>query len=87
MDMFSICFISAKSNDIKNIFLKSIFVQKIASTFIYDINMSPEHFEIKKEIFASPVTVKNRQLSIVPLKGEFHPIWNLHRVLPTHRIL
>ena len=21
------------------------------------------------------------------LKGEFHPIWNLHRVLPTHRIL
>ena len=20
-------------------------------------------------------------------KGEFHPIWNLHRVLPTHRIL
>ena len=19
-------------------------------------------------------------------KGEFHPIWNLHRVLPTHRI-
>ena len=21
------------------------------------------------------------------IKGEFHPIWTLHRILPTHRIL
>ena len=67
MDMFSIFLISAKSNDITNIFVKSILVLKIAPTFIYDIIMSPEHFEIKKKIFASPITVKNRQLSTVPL--------------------
>ena len=44
----SIYLISAKSNDITNIFVKSIFVQKIAYTSIYDIIMSPDHFEIKK---------------------------------------
>ena len=40
---------SAKSNDITNIFAKSIFVQKIALSSIYDITMSPEHFEIKNK--------------------------------------
>ena len=40
---------SAKSNDITNIFLKSIFVQMIAVTSIYDIIISPEHFEIKNK--------------------------------------
>ena len=43
---------SAKFIDITNIFVKSILVQKIAFTFIYDISMSPEHFEIKKQKFA-----------------------------------
>ena len=37
----------AKSNDITNIFVKSILVQKIAFTSIYDIIMSPEHFDKK----------------------------------------
>ena len=36
---------SAKSNDIT----KSILVQKIAYSSIYDIIMSPEHFEIKSK--------------------------------------
>ena len=40
---------SAKSNDITNIFVKSILVQKIAYSSIYDIIMSPEHFEIKNK--------------------------------------
>ena len=40
---------SAKSNDITNICVKSIHVQKIAYTSIYDIIMSPEHFEIKNK--------------------------------------
>ena len=51
MDMCSIFFISAKSNDITNIVVKSILVQKIAYTSIYDIIMSPEQFEIKKKDF------------------------------------
>ena len=38
--MFSICLISAESNDITNIPVKSILVQKIAYTSIYDIIMS-----------------------------------------------
>ena len=46
-DMFSIHLISARSNDIANISVKSILLQKIAYTSIYDIIMSPEHFEIK----------------------------------------
>ena len=46
MDMFSIFLIFAKSNDITNMFVKSILVQKIAFTSIYDIIMSPEHFDI-----------------------------------------
>ena len=45
--MFLIGLISAKSNDIKSISVKSILIQKIAYTSIYDIIMSPEHFEIK----------------------------------------
>ena len=40
---------SAKSNDSTNIFVKSILVQKIAFTSIYDIIMYPEHFEIKNK--------------------------------------
>ena len=40
---------SAKSNDITNIFVKSILVQKMVYTSIYDITMSFEHFEIKKK--------------------------------------
>ena len=47
MVMFSIFLISAKSNDISNIFVKSILVQKHALTSIYDIIMFPEYFEIK----------------------------------------
>ena len=49
MDMFSIFLISAKSSDISNMFVKSIIVLKIAPTSIYDIIMSPEHFEIKNK--------------------------------------
>ena len=53
MDIFSIFFlISAKSNDITNKFnkfVKSILVQKIAYTSIYDIITSPGYFEIKNK--------------------------------------
>ena len=45
--MFSLFLRSAKSNDITNIFVKSIPVQKIVKTSINDISMPPEHFEIK----------------------------------------
>ena len=45
--MFSIFLISAKSNDITNMFVKSILVQKIAYKSIYDIIMSHDHFEIQ----------------------------------------
>ena len=47
--MFKLFLTSAKSNDIKNIFLKSILVRKIAFTYICNITMSPEHFEIKNK--------------------------------------
>ena len=57
--LFDIFLISAKSNDNTNIFVKSILEQKIASSSIYDIIMSPEHYEIKKKIFASLITVKD----------------------------
>ena len=40
---------SAKSYDISIIFVKSILVQKIALTSIYDKSMPPEHFEIKNK--------------------------------------
>ena len=40
---------SAKSNDITNMYLKSIIAQKIVFSSIYDITMSPEHFEIKSK--------------------------------------
>ena len=42
-------FISAKSNDITNMFVKSILVQKIAYSSIYDNIMYPEHFEIQNK--------------------------------------
>ena len=42
----------AKSDDITNIFVKSILVQKIALTSIYDIIMSPEPFLNKEQRFA-----------------------------------
>ena len=41
-------FIFAKSNEIPNMFVKSILVKKIALTSICDI-MSPEHFEIENK--------------------------------------
>ena len=47
--MVSLFLTSAKSNDITNIFLKSILLQKIAFSSIYDIIMSREHFEIKNK--------------------------------------
>ena len=49
LGMFSLLLTSAKSNDITNIFVKSILVQKVACTSIYDISMSLEHFEIKNK--------------------------------------
>ena len=49
MDMFSIFLTSAKPNDIAKNVVKLVLVQKIAYTTIYDIIMSPEHFEIKKQ--------------------------------------
>ena len=49
MDMFSRFLISAKSNDIINIFVESTLVQNIMYTSIYDICMPPQHFEIKKK--------------------------------------
>ena len=39
----------AKSNDITNIYVKSILVPKIAKTSIYDLILSPEHFEINNK--------------------------------------
>ena len=61
LDMVSLFLTSSKSNDITNIFVKSILVQKIAHSSIYGIIMSPKHFEIKQR-FASLIPVKNRQL-------------------------
>ena len=49
LDMLKLFLTSAKSNDFTNIFVKSIIAQKIAFTSIYDITMSPEHFEIKNK--------------------------------------
>ena len=40
---------STKSYNIATIFVKYILVQIIAETSIYDIIMSPEHFEIKNK--------------------------------------
>ena len=58
MDMFSIFFISAKSNDITNMFAKSILIEIIAYTSIYHSIMSPEHFEIEKKKLRFLITVK-----------------------------
>ena len=49
LDMFSLFLTSAKSNDNTSIFVKSILVQKIVYISIYDIAMSPQHFEIKNK--------------------------------------
>ena len=64
--MFSLFLTCAKSNDITNIIVKSILVQKIVLTSIYDIIMSLEHFEIKNKDLHPFITVRNRQLSTVP---------------------
>ena len=45
--MYSLFLTSAKSNDITKNSVKSIIVQEIAYSSIYDIIMSPKHFEIK----------------------------------------
>ena len=58
--------IFAKSNDITKKFVKSILVQKIAYTSIYESTMSPKQFEIKNKELRI-ITVKNRHLSTVPL--------------------
>ena len=50
---------SAKSNDITNIFVKSILVQKIALTSIYDIIKSPEHV-IDRGFFSEAFLFKPR---------------------------
>ena len=50
---FSIFLISAKSNDITKNFVKSIIVQKIAYTSIYDSIMSLEQFRIKNKELSS----------------------------------
>ena len=47
--MFSLFLTFAKSNDITNIFVKSTLVQKIGFSSIYDITMSPEHFETQNK--------------------------------------
>ena len=47
-----------KSNDITKLLAKSILVQKIAYTAIYDIIMSPEHFEIKNKELSSLLRLK-----------------------------
>ena len=46
---YSLFLKSVKSNDITNIFVKSILVPKSAFSSIYDTSMSPEHFEIKNK--------------------------------------
>ena len=56
-------------------FVKSILVQKNVYTSIYDINMSPEIFEIMKQRFAPLITVKNRQLLTVPLNFDYSRVW------------
>ena len=73
--MVSLFLTSTKSYDITNIFLKSILVQKIVYSSIYNIIMSPEHFEIKKQRFACLITVKDKQLSTVPLNFECNRFW------------
>ena len=47
--MLKLVLSSAKSYDITDTFVKSILVQKIVHTSIYDSIMSPEHFEIKNK--------------------------------------
>ena len=47
--MFLIFLISAKSNDITKKFVKSILVQKIAYTSMYDSTVSPKQIEIKNK--------------------------------------
>ena len=47
--MLKLFLTSTKSNDITNNFVKPVLVQKIPFTSIFDITMSPEHFEIKNK--------------------------------------
>ena len=49
LGMFLLVLVSAKSNDITNILVNSILVQKYSLSFAYDIIMSPEHFVIKNK--------------------------------------
>ena len=45
------------------------------------------YYNISKRILADGLKLYNLiGIYKIPGKGEFHPIWNLHRVLPTHRI-
>ena len=72
MNMFSIFLISAKSNDITNIFVKSIFVQKIA----YTVLLCPLYiFEIKNKDLRPLNLLKFRQLSTVPLNFDCSRDW------------
>ena len=76
MDMFSKILISAKSNDITNMFAKSILVLKIAYTSICDIIMSPEHFEIQdKELRPlQPFKMDSYQMCM-PLNFDCSHVW------------
>ena len=49
LDMLKLFLTSAKSIDITNIFVKSILVQTIAFTSIFDITVPLEHFEIRNK--------------------------------------
>ena len=56
-------------------FAKTILVRKIAKTSIYDNIMYPEHFEINKQRSESLITIKNRQVSAVPLNFDCSRVW------------
>ena len=54
---------------------------------------NPEYSDVQlitsdgQKLFAHKNILSLRCPQFIKVKGEFHPIWNLHRVLPTHRIL
>ena len=73
--MLKLFLTSAKSNDITNVFVNSILLQKIAFTSMYDITLSPEHFEIKNKDLRPLYLVKNRQLLTVPLNFDCSRVW------------
>ena len=60
-----------KSNDITNIFVKSILVQKIALMIL----LCPLNILKKEQRFASLITVKNIQLSTVHLNFDYSRVW------------